>query len=193
MAPRFLARVGRDGYRVRPKLVRAPRFESPLPAGALDAAPDGDVGRLLRAADEILAGRWKVLGVTQQDMVAPDWFLDPLSGRRAPQAEYCFSIDHRDEGVTGNAKKVWELSRHHHLTVLAAAYALTGDRRYAERAGSHLRSWWQENPSRSLTKSTGPTDPSPAGISPGPTVEVTWGLPSRLPWTAAAHPAVAGP
>ena len=43
-------------------------------------------------------------------------------------------------------KQVWELSRHHHLTVLAAAYALTGDRRYAERAGSHRRSWWQENP-----------------------------------------------
>ena len=79
-------------------------------------------------------------------MVAPDWFLDPLSGRRAPQAEYCFSINHRDQAVTGNVKQVWELSRHHHLTVLAGAYALTGDRRYAERAGSHLQSWWQENP-----------------------------------------------
>ena len=32
------------------------------------------------------------------------------------------------------------------MTVLAGAYALTGDRRYAERAGSHLQSWWQENP-----------------------------------------------
>ena len=84
--------------------------------------------------------------ITRQDMVAPDWFLDPLSGRRAPQAEYCFSINHRNETVTGNVKQVWELSRHHHLTLLAAAYALTGDRRYAERAGSHLRSWWQENP-----------------------------------------------
>jgi hypothetical protein len=79
-------------------------------------------------------------------MVAPDWFLDPLSDRRAPQAEYCFGINHRDEAVTGNVKQVWELSRHHHVTLLAAAYALTGDRRYAERAGSHLRSWWQENP-----------------------------------------------
>jgi hypothetical protein len=29
---------------------------------------------------------------------------------------------------------------------LAGAYALTGDRRYAERAGSHLQSWWEENP-----------------------------------------------
>jgi hypothetical protein len=145
-APRYLARFARDGDRVKPKPAKTSRFDSPLPAGALDAVPADDVRRLLRAADEILAGRWEVLGVTRQDMVAPDWFLDPLSGRRAPQAEYCFSINHRNETVTGNVKQVWELSRHHHLTVLAGAYALTGDRRYAERAGSHLRSWWQENP-----------------------------------------------
>ena len=133
-------------YRLKPKLEAAPRFQSPLPAGALEAVPEDDVRRLLRTADEILAGRWDVLGVTRQDMVAPDWFLDPRSGRRAPQAEYCFSINHRDETVTGNVKQVWELSRHHHVTVLSAAYAFTGDRRYAERAGSHLQSWWQENP-----------------------------------------------
>jgi hypothetical protein len=130
----------------QPKPASAPRFQSPLPGGALDAVPADDAERLLGAADEILAGRWEVLGVTRQDMVAPDWFLDPLSGRRAPQDEYCFSVNHRDQAVTGNVKQVWELSRHHHLTILASAYALTGDRRYAERAGYHLRSWWQENP-----------------------------------------------
>jgi Heparinase II/III-like protein/Heparinase II/III N-terminus len=128
-----------------PKPVEAPRFQSPLPGGTLATIPADDTQRLLLAADEILAGRWKVLGVTRQDMVAPDWFLDPLSGRRAPQDKYCFSINHRDQTVTGNVKQVWELSRHHHLTVLASAYALTGDRRYAEQVGSHLRSWWKEN------------------------------------------------
>ena len=145
-APQHMARLSRAGYRVKPKLAKVPCFESSLPARALGAVPADDARRLLRTADEIMAGLWDVLGVTRQDMVAPDWFLDPLSGRRAPQAEYCFSINHRDEAVTGNVKQVWELSRHHHLTVLAAAYALTGDRRYAERAGSHLQSWWQENP-----------------------------------------------
>jgi Heparinase II/III-like protein/Heparinase II/III N-terminus len=130
----------------QPKLAGAPRFQSALPAGALDAVPADARQRLLAAADEIMAGRWDVLGVTRQDMLAPDWFLDPISGRRAPQAEYCFGVNHRDQAVTGNVKQVWELSRHHHLTILASAYALTGDRRYAERAGHHLRSWWQENP-----------------------------------------------
>jgi hypothetical protein len=139
-------RTWRRKQGAKPSLARAPRFDSPLPAGVLDTVPADEVKRLLGAADEILAGRWDVLGVTRQDMVAPDWFLDPLSARRAPQAEYCFGINHRDQTVTGNVKQVWELSRHHHLTVLASAYALSGDRRYAERAASHLQSWWQENP-----------------------------------------------
>jgi len=55
--PRHLTRFVPDGYRVQPKLAQAPRFESPLPAGALDAVPADDVRRLVRTADEILAGR----------------------------------------------------------------------------------------------------------------------------------------
>ena len=128
------------------KPASASRFASPLPPEALKAVPADVVRRLLGTADEILAGRWEVLGVTRQDMAAPDWFLDPLSGRRAPQDKYCFSINHRDQTVTGNVKQVWELSRHHHLTVLASAYAVTGDNRYAERVAFHLRSWWEQNP-----------------------------------------------
>ena len=100
----------------------------------------------MHTAEQVLAGRWDVLGVTRQDMAAPDWFLDPLSGQRAPQSRYCFSVNHRDQSVAGNAKQVWEPSRHHHLTVLASSYALSGDRRYAELAARQLRSWWEENP-----------------------------------------------
>ena len=135
-----------EEVRALPRVAASARFRSPLPAGAMKAVPADDARRLLRTADEILAGRWDVLGVTRRDMAAPDWFLDPLSGRRAPQTRYCFSVNYRDQAVTGNVKQVWELSRHQHLTVLASAYALTGDPGYAERAGEHLRSWWRENP-----------------------------------------------
>ena len=48
--------------------------------------------------------------------------------------------------MTGNVKEVWELSRHQHLTVLAAAWWLTGDERYAEAVADQLRSWWRQNP-----------------------------------------------
>jgi hypothetical protein len=98
------------------------------------------------AADRLLAGEWSVLGTPRSDIVAPDWFWDPVTGRRAPQERLAFAVDHRDETQTGNVKAVWELSRHHHLTVLASAYWLTGDERYADVVADQLRSWWRENP-----------------------------------------------
>lgn len=122
-----------------------PRFEATLDAGAIARVPAEASARVIAAGDDILAGRYSILGVVRKDLQDPDWFLDPVTGRRAPQAEYCFRIDYRSEQVTGNVKQVWELSRLQHLTVLAAAYAVSGDERYAERCAQHLRSWWSQN------------------------------------------------
>ena len=80
------------------------------------------------------------------DSADPDWFLDPVTGRTAPSDQLAFRVHHRDEQETGNIKQIWELSRHHHLTVLAAAYWLTGEERYAEVVAAQLRSWWGANP-----------------------------------------------
>jgi len=103
--------------------------------------------RLIAAADQLMQGRWKTFAVERDDVGAdPDWFTDPRTGRTGPLSRYCFEIDHRAEETVGNIKYVWELSRHHHLTVLAAAYFLTGDERYAERTREHLISWWDRNP-----------------------------------------------
>jgi hypothetical protein len=38
------------------------------------------------------------------------------------------------------------MSRHQHITVLAAAWWLTQEERYAEAAANQLRSWWRANP-----------------------------------------------
>jgi hypothetical protein len=98
------------------------------------------------AADQVLAGTWPLLGVSREDLADPDWFHDPVTRRSAPRETFAFGIDHRDESVTGNVKMVWELSRHHHLTVLAAAWWVTGDEKYAEAVDLQLRSWWRQNP-----------------------------------------------
>lgn len=118
----------------------------PLPPGAADLVPTEARRRLLVCADELMAGRWEVFGFECTDMVDPDWHLDPGTGRRAPAAAYCFDVPYRDEAQVGNVKVLWERSRHHHLTVLAAAYALTGEERYAERVAAHLSSWLDANP-----------------------------------------------
>jgi hypothetical protein len=121
-------------------------FTATLPEGALRTVPATARVGVIATADEVLAGRWPVFGMLRDDLTTPDWFLDPVTRIRAPQRDYCFRIDHRDVQVTGNVKHVWELSRLHHVTVLAGAYALSREEKYAEGAARHLRSWWQQNP-----------------------------------------------
>ena len=77
-------------------------------------------------------GHAEYFGVVRDDLADPDWWCDPKTGRRAPSG-YAFDVPYRNEDAVGDIKQIWEPSRHQYLTVLAAAYAVTGDERYAER------------------------------------------------------------
>ncbi|MFB6785579.1 alginate lyase family protein [Streptomyces olivaceus] len=124
--------------------VTGARFTAVLPAGAVAAVPPDAAKRLVAEADRLLAGHVEYFGVLRDDLADPDWWYDPKTGRRAPWG-YAFDVPYRDEEAVGDIKQIWELSRHQYLTVLAAAYAVTGDERYAERVDGHLRSWWASN------------------------------------------------
>jgi hypothetical protein len=124
--------------------VTGARFTAVLPAGTIDAVPPDAAKRLIAEADRLLAGHAEYFGVDRDDMADPDWWRDPRTGRRAPWG-YAFDVPYRNEDAVGDIKQIWELSRHQYLTVLAAAYAITGDERYAERVAEHLRSWWRAN------------------------------------------------
>jgi hypothetical protein len=153
MGPREV--VGRVGDTVRRRrwrsappagpAVTGARFTAVLPAGTVASVAPDAAKRLVAEADLLMAGHATYFGVDRDDLVDPDWFHDPKTGRRAPQG-YAFDVPYRDEDAVGDVKQIWELSRHHHLTVLAAAFAVTGDERYAERVAGHLRSWWAANP-----------------------------------------------
>ncbi|MFD5520999.1 alginate lyase family protein [Streptomyces sp. NPDC127066] len=125
--------------------VTGARFTASLPAGTLAAVAPDAVKRLVAEADRLMDGHAEFFGVERDDLADPDWSYDPKTGRRAPQV-YAFDVPYRDEDAVGDIKQIWEPSRHQYLTVLAAAYALTGDERYAERVAGHLRSWWEANP-----------------------------------------------
>jgi heparinase II/III-like protein len=122
------------------------RFVPVIPPQAAALVPEASRMAVLAAADQLLRGDWEVLGATRTDMVAPDWFLDPISGRQAPADRYAFSINHRSEEQTGNIKQIWEVSRLQHLTLLATAWFLSHDEAYARRVAEQLRSWWRDNP-----------------------------------------------
>ncbi|MFC8840372.1 alginate lyase family protein [Streptomyces griseoincarnatus] len=134
----------RSGLPERPP-VTGVRFTAVLPEGALAAVDPDAVKRLVAEADRLTAGRAEFFGVVRDDMTDPDWQSDPRTGRRAP-LDHAFDVPYRDEETVGDIKQIWEPSRHQYLTVLAAAYALTGNDRYAERTAAHLRSWWEANP-----------------------------------------------
>jgi hypothetical protein len=122
------------------------RFTSPLPAGTALLVPGEARAALLADADRLLKGEWETLGAVRTDMERPDWHYDPVTGHRSAPAAYAFRLDQRDEAAVGNIKQVWEINRLQHLTLLAAAWYLTGNDAYGVRVADQLRSWWRENP-----------------------------------------------
>ena len=117
-----------------------------LPADAAQHVPAQARDKIIADADRLLKGEWELLGVVRTDMEQPDWFHDPVTGRRSAPDMYAFQIDQRSEEQTGNVKQVWELNRLQHLTLLATAWFLTHEDGYAQRVADQLRSWWLENP-----------------------------------------------
>jgi hypothetical protein len=140
-------RVRRDqvaSLRALPERER--RFTVVLPPDAAVGVPADARAAIIADADRLLKGEWEMLGVVRTDMVQPDWFHDPVTGRRSNPDTYAFSLNQRDEAQVGNIKQVWEVNRLQHLTLLATAWYLTHEEQYAQRVADQLRSWWRENP-----------------------------------------------
>jgi hypothetical protein len=55
-------------------------------------------------------------------------------------------VDYRDFATNGDCKHVWEPNRHHHFVVLARAYAVTREARYADTLLQLMASWIDDNP-----------------------------------------------
>ena len=121
-------------------------FTAVLPPHTAAQVPGEARTAVLDCANRLMQGEWEVLGIVRTDMVLPDWFHDPVTGRRSDPDRYAFRIDHRSEEQVGNIKQVWEISRFQHLTLLATAWFLTHEEQYARRTADHLRCWWRENP-----------------------------------------------
>jgi hypothetical protein len=126
-------------------LAVVPNFTAVLPPETRGRLPAWAHQELREVVAELLKGHLEILGVERTDLADPDWFFDPVTGRRAPADNYAFAIDHRSEAETGNVKQVWELSRMHHLTLMSAA-SYAGESECADAIASQLRSWWAANP-----------------------------------------------
>jgi Heparinase II/III-like protein/Heparinase II/III N-terminus len=137
-------RPGRLGADAPPAGER--RFTAVLPADTVARVPAEARAAVLDSAERLMRGEWEVLGVVRTDLELPDWFRDPVTGRRSAQDRYAFRIDHRSKEQVGNVRQVWELSRLQHLTLLANAWFLAHEEKYASRVADQLRFWWRANP-----------------------------------------------
>jgi hypothetical protein len=123
-----------------PDVRRVMRWERPA---GIDASGD-EANALIEEARRCLAGDYKLLNVEFHENPI-DWHRDPVSGLRVPLT-FGPDIDYRDAGRVGSAKNVWEKSRHHHLTIAALAYALSGEPSFAQYVAGQLQSWVRDNP-----------------------------------------------
>ncbi len=131
----------RDEWRVpQPRI----SMRDPWTRPEINTLPDQEVALLLNEADSCLQGRYHLLNISSEQ-AQPDWHLDPETGIRAPRS-FALDIDYRNYQIAGNVKNIWEINRHRHLTVLATAFALTRDERYALEVERQLRSWIDANP-----------------------------------------------
>jgi hypothetical protein len=97
-------------------------------------------------AEHVLAHRVDFLGSGLVDLGDEiDWHRDFKSGYRWPKRFFEeLDVTRLDDG--SDAKVPWELSRCHHLLVLARAARLFEEERYAAELESQLASWIEANP-----------------------------------------------
>jgi hypothetical protein len=101
---------------------------------------------LLAAADRALAGRFTLFDLDDCDLGdPPQWNRDPLTHRVATSRR-ASRFDYQDERAVVSIKYLWEANRHLHLPVLAQAYVITGDARYALGIRQHVDSWIEQCP-----------------------------------------------
>ena len=74
----------------------------------------------------------------------PDWFLNPLTGKRANSKIHWCDIKIFDPGM-GDIKFIWEPSRFAWVYTLVRAYAATGNSKYVEKFWTLFESWLDEN------------------------------------------------
>lgn len=150
-ARKLLARDRMEGWGRYPGSGALPM----LPGIAVNPATLSDDIRadILMHADRVAQGTIAALGQAwPSDCLTPGrmdamWTYDPATGEHWPGAEhYTFDIPYRHRRDLGDIKFVWEFNRLQFLQPLAAAWAISGEERYARHIACVIDSWYENNP-----------------------------------------------
>src|SRR6266545_4236147 len=110
---------------------------------------------IVEAAEQASAGRVRFFGYPEIELPLPvDFARDELTGRSWPD-RHGKLIDYR-RGAPGDPKWIWELNRLQHLPLVAEAWLLTGDLRFAGEAVQQSVAWLAANrPGRGIAWTSG--------------------------------------
>ena len=141
---------------VRIPLRLYPQLDAPVPwsrfepgvtlAPPVMALPPARHAALLAQSDRIVDGQLDFFHHQALALGQPiDWHRDWNQDLASPRT-VCPLVDYRVASVSGDCKEVWEPNRHHQLVILARAWHLTRDPRYADSVWRILDSWLDANP-----------------------------------------------
>jgi hypothetical protein len=112
-------------------------------AAALRGTPFA--AELEQRAEEILHGRYRLLGLHLELEREPKWRRDSVRGVESG-LPYFRRVPYLDASRAGDHKLVWELNRHQHLTLLAQAFVVCERKEFFEELLRQWESWIEQNP-----------------------------------------------
>jgi hypothetical protein len=136
--------VGRVGAALACRLPVSPGHAPVIRALYADRAPKA-LAAMIESADNICNHVFDILGsgpVALGDVI--DWHLDFKSGHRWDARQFYLDFPpEQSEGV--DIKVPWELSRGHHLVLLAQTALLTGETKYSTECMAQMTDWIAAN------------------------------------------------
>ncbi|MEG3754562.1 alginate lyase family protein [Psychromonas arctica] len=101
---------------------------------------------LLAKADMVIEHRLSYFDLQDKHLETPiNWHKDH-SANIYSNTGHILDVNYRDFKVNGDCKLVWEPNRHHQMVVLARAYQVTGDIKYAQAVVEQITDWLDQNP-----------------------------------------------
>ena len=101
---------------------------------------------LLAEADMVIEHRLSYFDLQDKHLETPiNWHKDH-SANIYSNTGHILDVNYRDFKVNGDCKLVWEPNRHHQMVVLARAYQVTGDIKYAQAVVEQITDWLDQNP-----------------------------------------------
>lgn len=114
--------------------------------GDIEQYNDDWKASLIAKSQSIMENKLSYFDLKDHHLESPiNWHKDHSAGIYS-NTGHILSVNYRDFKNNGDCKLVWEPNRHHQMVVLARAYKVTGDIKYAQAAVDQITHWLDLNP-----------------------------------------------